>query len=143
MLSKAAPNTIFWVFGITRLGIEPWSPGQLVNISHILPVNIKLDDNSRSVLEPIFSVTIWGEEIYRSLLAKPNRTSDKQTMLQIQKKIKDKSNAYWKLQDFFFILESKNVVYCNQRMLCIGIRESCIMESKNILYRIKESNLSE
>ena len=31
MLSKVASCTIFWVFGMTRPGIEPRSPGQLVN----------------------------------------------------------------------------------------------------------------
>ena len=30
-LSKAASSTIFWVFGITRPGIEPWSPSPLAN----------------------------------------------------------------------------------------------------------------
>ena len=29
MLSKAALSTIFWVFGMTQPGIEPWSPGPL------------------------------------------------------------------------------------------------------------------
>ena len=29
MLSKAAPSTIFWVFGMTRPGIEPRSPRPL------------------------------------------------------------------------------------------------------------------
>ena len=31
MLSKATSSTIFWVFGMTRPGIEPWSPGSLAN----------------------------------------------------------------------------------------------------------------
>ena len=31
MLSKAAPSTIFWVFDMTRPGIEPSSPGLLAN----------------------------------------------------------------------------------------------------------------
>ena len=31
MLSKAESSTIFWVFGMTRLGIEPRSPGPLAN----------------------------------------------------------------------------------------------------------------
>ena len=31
MLSKEASSTIFWVFGMTRPGIEPWSPGPLAN----------------------------------------------------------------------------------------------------------------
>ena len=31
VLSKEASSTIFWVFGMTRPGIEPQSPGSLVN----------------------------------------------------------------------------------------------------------------
>ena len=31
MLSEAASSTIFWVFGMTRPGIEPRSPGPLAN----------------------------------------------------------------------------------------------------------------
>ena len=31
MLSKEASSTIFWVFGMTRPGIEPRSPGPLAN----------------------------------------------------------------------------------------------------------------
>ena len=31
MLSKEASSTIFWVFGMTRSGIEPRSPGLLAN----------------------------------------------------------------------------------------------------------------
>ena len=31
MLGKAASSTIFCVFGMTRPGIEPWSPGPLAN----------------------------------------------------------------------------------------------------------------
>ena len=38
MLSKAASNTIFWVFGMTRPGIEPRSPGSLVNTLPIRPM---------------------------------------------------------------------------------------------------------
>ena len=38
MLSKAASSTIFWVFGMTRHGIEPWSPGPLANTLLIRPM---------------------------------------------------------------------------------------------------------
>ena len=38
MLSKAASSTIFWVFGMTRPGIELWSPGPLVNTLLIRPM---------------------------------------------------------------------------------------------------------
>ena len=37
MLSKVASSTIFWVFGMTLHGIEPWSPGPLVNTLLIRP----------------------------------------------------------------------------------------------------------
>ena len=37
MLSKAAPSTIFWVFGMTRPGIESKSPGLLANTLLIRP----------------------------------------------------------------------------------------------------------
>ena len=35
MLSKEASSTIFWVFGMTRPGIEPRSPGRLANTIYI------------------------------------------------------------------------------------------------------------
>ena len=38
MLSKAASSTVFWVFGMTRPGIEPRSPGPLVNTLLIRPM---------------------------------------------------------------------------------------------------------
>ena len=38
MLSKAASSTIFWVFGMTRPRIEPWSPGSLANTLLIRPM---------------------------------------------------------------------------------------------------------
>ena len=38
MLSKAASSTIFWVFGMTWPGMEPWSPGPLANTLLIRPV---------------------------------------------------------------------------------------------------------
>ena len=38
MLSKAASRTIFWVFGMIRPGIEPQSPGPLVNTLLIRPM---------------------------------------------------------------------------------------------------------
>ena len=31
MQSNVASSTIFWVFGMTRPGVEPWSPGLFVN----------------------------------------------------------------------------------------------------------------
>ena len=34
MLSKVASSTIFWVFGMTRPGFNPWSPGSLANANH-------------------------------------------------------------------------------------------------------------
>ena len=39
MLSKAASSTIFWVFGITRPGIEPGFLGPLANTLTIMPMN--------------------------------------------------------------------------------------------------------
>ena len=38
VLTKAASSTIFWVFGITRPGIEPRSSRPLVNIQLIKPM---------------------------------------------------------------------------------------------------------
>ena len=38
MLSKEASSTIFWVFGMTRPGIEPRSPGPLANTLTTIPV---------------------------------------------------------------------------------------------------------
>ena len=38
VLSKAASSTIFWVFGMTLPGIEPWSPGPLANTLLIRPM---------------------------------------------------------------------------------------------------------
>ena len=35
---KAAPNTIFWVFGMTWPEIEPWSTRPLVNTLLIRPI---------------------------------------------------------------------------------------------------------
>ena len=40
MLSKAASSIIFWVFGMTRPGIEPQSPGPLVNTLLIRPIQM-------------------------------------------------------------------------------------------------------
>ena len=37
-VKKAASSTIFWVFGMTRPGIESWSPGPLVNTLLIRPM---------------------------------------------------------------------------------------------------------
>ena len=37
MLSKAASSTIFWVFGMTRLGSETWSLGPMANTLCIRP----------------------------------------------------------------------------------------------------------
>ena len=39
VLSKVASITIFWVFGMTRPGIEPRSPGPLVNTLTIMPMS--------------------------------------------------------------------------------------------------------
>ena len=39
MLSKAASSIIFWVLGMTRPGIEPLSPGPLVNTLLIRPMS--------------------------------------------------------------------------------------------------------
>ena len=42
MLSvKAASRTIFWVFGITWPGIEPWSPWHLANTLPAVPIVLK------------------------------------------------------------------------------------------------------
>ena len=38
MLSKTASSAIFWVFDITRPGIEPWPPGPLANTLLISPI---------------------------------------------------------------------------------------------------------
>ena len=38
VLSKAASSTIFLVFGMTRAGIKPWSPGSLANTQLIRPM---------------------------------------------------------------------------------------------------------
>ena len=39
MLSKEASSTIFWVFGMTRPGIEPRSPGPLANTLTARPMS--------------------------------------------------------------------------------------------------------
>ena len=39
VLSKEVSNTIFKVFGMTQPGIEPWSPGPLVNILPTRPMS--------------------------------------------------------------------------------------------------------
>ena len=31
-VKQAASSTIFWVFGMSQFGIEPWSPGPLANM---------------------------------------------------------------------------------------------------------------
>ena len=41
VLSKEASSTIFWVFGMTRPGIEPRSPGPLANTLTIMPMSGK------------------------------------------------------------------------------------------------------
>ena len=38
MLSKEVLSTIFQVFGMTRPGIEPWSPGPLANTLPTRPI---------------------------------------------------------------------------------------------------------
>ena len=38
-VKKATSSTIFWVFGITRLGIEPQSTGPLADTVTIRPIN--------------------------------------------------------------------------------------------------------
>ena len=43
VLSKEISSTIFWVFGIPRPEIEPWSPGPLVNTLLIRPKLLVLD----------------------------------------------------------------------------------------------------
>ena len=42
MLSEVAPSTIFWVFGTTRTGIEPWSPWLLANTLLIRPIFVNV-----------------------------------------------------------------------------------------------------
>ena len=45
MLSKTASSSIFCVFSMTRPGIEPWSPGSLVNTLIIRPMKVSLNKN--------------------------------------------------------------------------------------------------
>ena len=60
MLSKEVSSTIFWVFGMTRPGIEPRSPGPLANILTTRPMSGKLNEYLLSS-----DFTIWGShEIY-------------------------------------------------------------------------------
>ena len=42
MLSKVASSTIFWVFGMTRPWIEPWSPRPLANTTQIVSIKFFL-----------------------------------------------------------------------------------------------------
>ena len=39
-LSNAVSSTMIWIFGMTRPGIEPWSPGPLANTLTIMPTHI-------------------------------------------------------------------------------------------------------
>ena len=55
MLSKEASSTIFLVFGMTRLGIEPQYPGPLVNILPIRP----MDSNITSI-QFFYGGTFYG-----------------------------------------------------------------------------------
>ena len=52
MLSKEASSTIFWVFGITRPGIEPRSPGPLANTLTIMPMS---DDIVLPAIAPVLA----------------------------------------------------------------------------------------
>ena len=59
MLRKAVSWTIIWVFGMTRPGIEPRSPGSLVNTLLIRPnvkrIEKKLDGNFSRILRAIMN----------------------------------------------------------------------------------------
>ena len=55
VLSKAASSTIFWVFGMTWPGVEPWSPRPLANTLLIRPMKESLNrkcnnDNSQKLI---------------------------------------------------------------------------------------------
>ena len=49
MLSKEASSTIFWVFGMSRPGIEPRSPGPLANTLTARPMAPWLQDQLHSI----------------------------------------------------------------------------------------------
>ena len=49
MQSKPVSGTIFWVFGITKPEIEPWSPGPLVNTLLIRPISELLDITNKLI----------------------------------------------------------------------------------------------
>ena len=46
-LNKEVSSTIFWVFGMTLLGIEPQPPRPLANTVGIMPMSGKLADLNR------------------------------------------------------------------------------------------------
>ena len=50
MISKAASNTIFLIFGITQPGIEPWSPGALENTLVIRPMAQQSYQSSKIII---------------------------------------------------------------------------------------------
>ena len=51
VLSKEALNTIFWVFGMTRPGIEPRSPGPFVNTLLITSISHTKEKTQKMVLD--------------------------------------------------------------------------------------------
>ena len=60
MLSKAVSSTIFYVFGMTRPGIDPRSPGPLANTLLISPI-------ARYCLQPkqIIQLDVEAYTIYK------------------------------------------------------------------------------
>ena len=56
MLSKEASSTIFLVFGMTRPGIEPQSPGTLGNTLTIMPMSC------------IYAKSKWCQKVTKSLI---------------------------------------------------------------------------
>ena len=43
LLSKEASSSIFWVFSMSWPGIEPWSPGPLVNSRAVMPMGWSIE----------------------------------------------------------------------------------------------------
>ena len=58
MLSKEESSTIFWVFGMTRPGIEPRSPGPLANTLTTRPIS-GICCNTMLLLSPL-RIYNWG-----------------------------------------------------------------------------------
>ena len=113
MLSKVPSSTIFWVFGMTRPGIEPWSPGPLANT---LPTRagIKVDDQKAPFT---IASTVWCEGGASSFLGLLHFTLDIYLIMLRVKQVPSFVYLVESLYEFIIYIISSYNCYCKKHQL--------------------------